>query len=499
MNPSPQTISHNFVSKGRMNRKRKNDGFDMNPRPKKIQKIDKNFSLGRTGREYPPLQLSGLLGMSRSSNYSFTKPQEEDDDETRLTLIEKNGKVYYKQCTACGDKTPPCWRKGPLGTGTLCNACGLRYKNKRLNLNKKGHNEDSNEGYDHLVLYDKKDGFVSRKKKRMPDGSGSMLSSSVTSSSSSSANGRKFKKKRKRTTSSPSMGGSHDAHLLLRGASSYHPFGNVGMFRNFSSIPPRGVAYPPTTTTATTNPTTTPNLLFRNNFYGTNIGGLYFPTTTPPSSSLLYNHHQHPPSTGLTTTTSSSSPADRTRSNSGYLNPHFHHQHQHHQFQSPQQKTSMTTPSSSTMRGNGINGISQNGIRPPPYTTKTTTNNSTILSSSSSSSPSDLNINKLPSIMNIKQETKHLPLSSSTSIHPSSSSSSNTSSIQPLGKEEKKKENNVILAPLRFSSSIAIQTDLSFWKTETKGIQSMTTSTSSSTTSSTSTMSSTENGDKKIE
>ncbi|XP_062201732.1 uncharacterized protein LOC133904283 isoform X2 [Phragmites australis] len=37
-----------------------------------------------------------------------------------------------KSCLHCGSSSTPQWREGPLGRGTLCNACGVRYRQGRL-------------------------------------------------------------------------------------------------------------------------------------------------------------------------------------------------------------------------------------------------------------------------------------------------------------------------------------------------------------------------------
>lgn len=37
-----------------------------------------------------------------------------------------------KQCLHCGSSSTPQWREGPLGRSTLCNACGVRYRQGRL-------------------------------------------------------------------------------------------------------------------------------------------------------------------------------------------------------------------------------------------------------------------------------------------------------------------------------------------------------------------------------
>jgi hypothetical protein len=47
-----------------------------------------------------------------------------------------------KKCLYCGCKTTPMWRRGPQGAGTLCNACGVKWKHgKILNDNPPNNNE----------------------------------------------------------------------------------------------------------------------------------------------------------------------------------------------------------------------------------------------------------------------------------------------------------------------------------------------------------------------
>ncbi|CAG8496653.1 9524_t:CDS:2 [Paraglomus occultum] len=37
-----------------------------------------------------------------------------------------------KRCAYCGSKTTPMWRRGPDGAGTLCNACGVKWKQGKI-------------------------------------------------------------------------------------------------------------------------------------------------------------------------------------------------------------------------------------------------------------------------------------------------------------------------------------------------------------------------------
>jgi hypothetical protein len=39
-----------------------------------------------------------------------------------------------KKCTYCGSKSTPMWRRGPEGAGTLCNACGVKWKHGKIQI-----------------------------------------------------------------------------------------------------------------------------------------------------------------------------------------------------------------------------------------------------------------------------------------------------------------------------------------------------------------------------
>ena len=51
-----------------------------------------------------------------------------------------------KCCTYCGAKTTPTWRRGPEGTGTLCNACGVKWRNGKILTNDPPTNTKMNMG-----------------------------------------------------------------------------------------------------------------------------------------------------------------------------------------------------------------------------------------------------------------------------------------------------------------------------------------------------------------
>ncbi|TVU18205.1 hypothetical protein EJB05_34288, partial [Eragrostis curvula] len=58
-----------------------------------------------------------------------TISEEHYDQETKKE--QKPGK-QAERCTHCMSSKTPQWRTGPLGSKTLCNACGVRYKSGRL-------------------------------------------------------------------------------------------------------------------------------------------------------------------------------------------------------------------------------------------------------------------------------------------------------------------------------------------------------------------------------
>ncbi|KAG2375349.1 hypothetical protein C9374_009972 [Naegleria lovaniensis] len=54
-----------------------------------------------------------------------------------------------KLCSSCGVNDTPTWRKGPLGLGTLCNACGIKYSTHSLSLDPQ---TGGREGYKSFVV-----------------------------------------------------------------------------------------------------------------------------------------------------------------------------------------------------------------------------------------------------------------------------------------------------------------------------------------------------------
>ncbi|ORY42027.1 hypothetical protein BCR33DRAFT_718650 [Rhizoclosmatium globosum] len=64
-------------------------------------------------------------GTSRPRSNSI--PQSDVSDTDPLKSMTEEGD---KKCVTCGATNTPMWRRGPLGAGTLCNACGVKWSKK---------------------------------------------------------------------------------------------------------------------------------------------------------------------------------------------------------------------------------------------------------------------------------------------------------------------------------------------------------------------------------
>ncbi|KAJ3682445.1 hypothetical protein LUZ60_015018 [Juncus effusus] len=64
------------------------------------------------------------------ANFTFQLPV--TSTNSAGTSNSNRGSVSKKRCTHCQVGETPQWREGPMGPGTLCNACGVRYKSGRL-------------------------------------------------------------------------------------------------------------------------------------------------------------------------------------------------------------------------------------------------------------------------------------------------------------------------------------------------------------------------------
>jgi len=117
------------------------------------------------------------LPQTSSASKKITKPKVEKTEKTEKTeksdKSEKSPnsskkdksptkrKIKYKpglRCLSCGTTETPEWRKGPQGSNTLCNACGIRWSKKiraeknNMNMPQKNNNNNNTPSTDQPVL-----------------------------------------------------------------------------------------------------------------------------------------------------------------------------------------------------------------------------------------------------------------------------------------------------------------------------------------------------------
>ncbi|KAI8050143.1 uncharacterized protein B0P05DRAFT_563249 [Gilbertella persicaria] len=72
-----------------------------------------------------------------------TQKQEEEEEEEQEAVVKEESRLLakpksnpnqnqIKKCLYCGSKSTPMWRRGPQGAGTLCNACGVKWKHGKI-------------------------------------------------------------------------------------------------------------------------------------------------------------------------------------------------------------------------------------------------------------------------------------------------------------------------------------------------------------------------------
>lgn len=70
---------------------------------------------------------------STSSTTSFPPPESaRNKRKASAGGVGGGGAAQPRRCSHCGVTKTPQWRAGPLGSKTLCNACGVRFKSGRL-------------------------------------------------------------------------------------------------------------------------------------------------------------------------------------------------------------------------------------------------------------------------------------------------------------------------------------------------------------------------------
>ncbi|KAI8872318.1 hypothetical protein GQ42DRAFT_161416 [Ramicandelaber brevisporus] len=69
----------------------------------------------------------GNVPNSVAASTSLTSPSASSAGLSAQAIANSN-----KRCEYCGSRSTPMWRRGPAGAGTLCNACGVKWKNGKI-------------------------------------------------------------------------------------------------------------------------------------------------------------------------------------------------------------------------------------------------------------------------------------------------------------------------------------------------------------------------------
>ncbi|KAG0165720.1 hypothetical protein DFQ28_008130 [Apophysomyces sp. BC1034] len=73
---------------------------------------------------------SPSLTSARSNSQDASAPAISND--AKATPRGPSSSSALKKCLYCGSKSTPMWRRGPQGAGTLCNACGVKWKHGKI-------------------------------------------------------------------------------------------------------------------------------------------------------------------------------------------------------------------------------------------------------------------------------------------------------------------------------------------------------------------------------
>lgn len=115
-----------------------------------------------------PTEIAEAAAPPKSKKPKTAKPAKpvakKEEEQT-----EQASALAMKQCAHCGSKGTPQWRRGPDGAGTLCNACGVKWKHGKLSISRKV-NEEIDVVKDEHALTDKpapvKESFIPLKKRK---------------------------------------------------------------------------------------------------------------------------------------------------------------------------------------------------------------------------------------------------------------------------------------------------------------------------------------------
>ncbi|ORX57541.1 hypothetical protein DM01DRAFT_313597 [Hesseltinella vesiculosa] len=105
--------------------------FQTNDAISSTRRSSKNSKGKRKGSQsspVPPQDEPTKLDADSSSINSISPPLGSNNSHPRTNSNNASG----RKCAYCGSKTTPMWRRGPEGAGTLCNACGVKWKHGKI-------------------------------------------------------------------------------------------------------------------------------------------------------------------------------------------------------------------------------------------------------------------------------------------------------------------------------------------------------------------------------
>ncbi|CAG8817588.1 26466_t:CDS:2, partial [Racocetra persica] len=83
-----------------------------------------------TNKKQKPRNGEGNKASSRTSTSAPKRAKTVPDVSVPVAPVQTTG--GNKRCAYCFCKSTPMWRRGPDGAGTLCNACGVKWKQGKI-------------------------------------------------------------------------------------------------------------------------------------------------------------------------------------------------------------------------------------------------------------------------------------------------------------------------------------------------------------------------------
>ncbi|KAI9495482.1 hypothetical protein BDB00DRAFT_235179 [Zychaea mexicana] len=114
------------------------DKVDMlvDPIPKNSHSNGSSSHTSASRAPISPRSASTTLSSNSTSNHNSNNNNNITTATTATTSTSKtrnnSSGGAVKKCLYCGSKSTPMWRRGPQGAGTLCNACGVKWKHGKI-------------------------------------------------------------------------------------------------------------------------------------------------------------------------------------------------------------------------------------------------------------------------------------------------------------------------------------------------------------------------------